>query len=57
LKPVGNQPLAHKFLGQLPLWLAGFLFAGGVILCVWPDRRERKRIAKRYSEESLPGEA
>ena len=39
------------------LWLAGFLFAGGVILCVWPDRRERKRIAKRYSEESLPGEA
>ena len=39
------------------LWLAGFLFTGGVILCVWPDRRERKRIAKRYSEETLPGES
>lgn len=39
------------------LWLAGFLFAGGVILCVWPDARERKRIAKRYAEEALPGES
>lgn len=39
------------------LWLAGFLFAGGVILCVWPDPRERKRIAKRYNEEHLPGES
>lgn len=39
------------------LWLAGFLFAGGVILCVWPDRRERQRIAKRYAEEALPGES
>ncbi len=39
------------------LWLAGFLFAGGVILCVWPDPRERRRIAKRYAEESLPGES
>lgn len=39
------------------LWLAGFLFTGGVILCVWPDRRERQRIAKRYAEEALPGES
>ena len=39
------------------LWFAGFLFTGGVILCVWPDRRERKRIAKRYAEEALPGES
>jgi cytochrome c-type biogenesis protein CcmF len=39
------------------LWIAGFLFAGGVLLCVWPDPRERKRIAKRYGEETLPGES
>ena len=39
------------------LWLAGFLFAGGVVLCVWPDPRERRRLARRYAEEQLPGEA
>ncbi|MGI9117490.1 MAG: cytochrome c-type biogenesis CcmF C-terminal domain-containing protein, partial [Gaiellales bacterium] len=39
------------------LWLAGFLFAGGVVLCVWPDRREQRRIERRYGEEPLPGEA
>ena len=39
------------------LWIAGFIFSAGVILCVWPDARERRRIAKRYNEESLPGES
>lgn len=46
----------YKPVVQL-LWIAGILFAGGVLLCVWPDRRERRRIAKRYGEEPLPGEA
>ena len=46
----------YKPVVQL-LWLSGFLFVGGLILCVWPDARERRRIARRYAEEPLPGEA
>ena len=39
------------------LWIAGFFFVGGVILCVWPDEREARRILRRYAEEPLPGES
>ena len=39
------------------LWLAGFVFTAGVVLAVWPDRRELRRIMRRYAEEPLPGES
>jgi cytochrome c-type biogenesis protein CcmF len=39
------------------LWIAGFFFVGGVLLCVWPDQREARRILRRYAEEPLPGES
>lgn len=39
------------------LWLAGFIFVGGVLLAVWPDEREARRILRRYTEEPLPGES
>ncbi len=41
----------------LLLWLSGFLFTGGLLLCVWPDARESRRIVRRYAEEPIPGEA
>ncbi len=39
------------------LWIAGFIFVAGLLLCVWPDKREARRIRRRYTEESLPGES
>lgn len=39
------------------IWLSGFLFVGGLLLCVWPDARESRRIVRRYAEEPIPGEA
>jgi len=39
------------------IWLSGFIFVLGVVLCVWPDARERRRILRRYAEEPLAGEA
>ncbi len=38
------------------IWLSGIVFALGVLICVWPDQRERRRIRRRYAEEPLAGE-
>jgi cytochrome c-type biogenesis protein CcmF len=38
------------------LWLGGILFAGGALVTAWPDRREARRLARRYAEEAVPGE-
>ncbi len=39
------------------LWLASGVFAAGCLIAAWPDRREARRLARRYAEEPLPGEA
>jgi cytochrome c-type biogenesis protein CcmF len=39
------------------LWLAGIVFLAGGLVAAWPDRREARRLARRYAEEPIPGEA
>ena len=39
------------------IWLAALVFAGGSLVAAWPDRREARRLARRYAEEPIPGEA
>jgi cytochrome c-type biogenesis protein CcmF len=31
------------------IWLAGFVFLGGALITLWPDRREERRLAERYA--------
>ncbi len=31
------------------IWLAGFVFLGGSLIALWPDAREERRLAARYS--------
>ena len=31
------------------IWLAGFVFVGGSLIALWPDAREDRRLAERYS--------
>jgi cytochrome c-type biogenesis protein CcmF len=38
------------------LWLASIVFAGGCLIAAWPDRREARRLARRYAEEPVAGE-
>jgi hypothetical protein len=39
------------------LWLTGAIFTLGIVIALWPDRREERRLQRRYAEEPLPGEA
>jgi cytochrome c-type biogenesis protein CcmF len=39
------------------LWLGALVFVLGATIAAWPDRREARRIARRYAEEPLAGEA
>jgi cytochrome c-type biogenesis protein CcmF len=39
------------------LWLSGAIFTLGLVIALWPDRREERRLQRRYAEEPLPGEA
>jgi cytochrome c-type biogenesis protein CcmF len=39
------------------LWLASLVFAAGSLVAAWPDRREARRIARRYAEEPVASEA
>jgi cytochrome c biogenesis factor len=38
------------------LWIGGIVFAFGALITAWPDRREARRLARRYAEEAVPGE-
>jgi cytochrome c-type biogenesis protein CcmF len=38
------------------IWLSGFVFVAGCLIAAWPDRRETKRLQKRYAEEPVAGE-
>jgi cytochrome c-type biogenesis protein CcmF len=31
------------------IWFAGFVFVGGALIALWPDAREERRLAERYS--------
>jgi cytochrome c-type biogenesis protein CcmF len=31
------------------IWLAGIVFVGGSLIALWPDAREERRLAERYS--------
>jgi cytochrome c-type biogenesis protein CcmF len=31
------------------IWFAGFVFIGGCLIALWPDAREERRLAERYS--------
>ncbi len=31
------------------IWIAGFVFVGGTLIALWPDAREQRRLALRYS--------
>jgi cytochrome c-type biogenesis protein CcmF len=31
------------------IWLAGFVFLGGALVAMWPDAREQRRLARRFS--------
>jgi cytochrome c-type biogenesis protein CcmF len=31
------------------LWLAGFVFLGGALIAMWPDRAEERRLLERYA--------
>jgi cytochrome c-type biogenesis protein CcmF len=32
------------------IWLAGFVFLAGSLVAMWPDAREQRRLARRFSE-------
>ena len=36
------------------IWLAGFVFVLGSVIAIWPDAREERRLALRYSESRAP---
>ncbi len=38
------------------IWLSGFDLRAGAVIAAWPDRRETKRLQKRYAEEPVAGE-
>jgi cytochrome c-type biogenesis protein CcmF len=35
------------------LWLAGLVFVGGSLIALWPDAREQRRLADRYSDAAV----
>jgi cytochrome c-type biogenesis protein CcmF len=39
------------------LWIGALVFVGGTLVAAWPDRREARRLARRYAEEPVAGEA
>ncbi len=39
------------------LWLGAIVFVLGSLIAAWPDRREARRLARRYAEEPVVGEA
>ena len=39
------------------MWLGGFILVGGTILAMWPDKRERERLAMHYTQERIKSEA
>ncbi len=39
------------------LWVAAVVFAFGALVAAWPDRREARRLARRYADATVPGEA
>ncbi len=39
------------------LWLGAIVFVAGALIAAWPDRREARRLARRYAEEPVVGEA
>ncbi len=38
------------------MWLGGFILVGGTILAMWPDKRERLRLAMHYMQERTKNE-
>jgi cytochrome c-type biogenesis protein CcmF len=38
------------------MWLGGFILVGGTILAMWPDKRERLRLAMHYVQERTKNE-
>jgi cytochrome c-type biogenesis protein CcmF len=39
------------------IWLAGFVFVGGALIALWPDAREQRRLALRYSRDEALAKA
>jgi cytochrome c biogenesis factor len=39
------------------VWLAGFVFALGALITLWPDPREARQLARRYGELLARSEA
>jgi cytochrome c-type biogenesis protein CcmF len=39
------------------LWMGALVFVAGALVAAWPDRREARRLARRYAEEPVAGEA
>ena len=39
------------------IWLAGLVFVGGSLVTLWPDAREERRLATRYSAAEVPAKA
>ena len=39
------------------LWIGALVFVLGSLITAWPDRREARRLARRYAEEPVVGEA
>jgi cytochrome c-type biogenesis protein CcmF len=35
------------------IWLAGLVFLGGSLIALWPDAREERRLAERYSDAAV----
>jgi cytochrome c-type biogenesis protein CcmF len=35
------------------IWLAGLVFLGGSLIALWPDAREERRLAERYSDVTV----
>ncbi len=38
------------------MWLGGFILVGGTILAMWPDKKERGRLAMHYTQERIKSE-
>jgi len=39
------------------IWIAGVVFLGGSLIALWPDAREQRRLAARYSRQPAAAEA
>jgi len=39
------------------IWLAGIVFVAGAVIALWPDAREERRLAARYSRAEVLAEA